>query len=264
MTGEARSSATVVLVRQGAVMPEVLMVRRHAKTAFGANYAFPGGVVDRCDCEVHARCQGPSASEADRRLSVDRNGLDYYSAAIRELFEETGVLLARDVDRQWAFDDPAGRETLRDLRRGLNDGSLMWPGMLRDHELGLASDTLEYFAHWITPVSEPKRFSTRFFVAEIPDDQEASHDGAELTDSQWMTAREVLRANKSGQMKIMFPTFTTLEAIADFSTTGDVLAWARNEGEQGVVALRPAIVSKDGRQTVVLPDEPGYPTDRGY
>jgi 8-oxo-dGTP pyrophosphatase MutT (NUDIX family) len=264
VTDVPRPSSTIVLLREAEGAPQVLMVHRHARTAFGNNYAYPGGVLDRCDCEVHARCAAPSARDADRLLGVEQNGLDYYSAAIRELFEETGVLLARKSDGQSLSGDPATVRELHELRTGLNAGRISWAELLREHDFLLATDGLEYFAHWITPVSEPKRFSTRFFMAQAPDGQEASHDGAELIDSRWMTAREVLRAGKSGEIKLIFATYKILLGIADLGSAGEVMAWAREVAAAGVAAVRPAIVQSGGRQRVVLPGDPEYPDEHGH
>ena len=160
-----------MLARPGRAEPELFMVRRHAKSAFGAAYAFPGGVVDPGDRLVHGFCQGISARAADEKLGVASGGLDYYSAAIRELFEESGVLLA-----------DAGNlgEALPVVRDALNDGSDSWDDFVRRNSLQLDCHALHYISHWITPPSQPKRYSTRFFLAALPDGQVASHCGGEL------------------------------------------------------------------------------------
>jgi 8-oxo-dGTP pyrophosphatase MutT (NUDIX family) len=133
----ARPSSTVVLVRAGTGEPELFMVRRHADSSFGAAYAFPGGVIDPEDKAVHAHCGGLTAREADARLGTSGEGLDYYSAAIRELFEETGVLLS-DVDRVAEGPDAA--------RDALNDGSDNWADFVKRNKLQLECGELHYFA----------------------------------------------------------------------------------------------------------------------
>jgi len=110
-----RPSSTVVLVRAGAGDPEIFMVRRHERSAFGSAHAFPGGVIDPEDTEVHEYCAGLSSADANSRLGVEDGGLDYYSAAVRELFEESGVLLA---------DLSSLDENIAAIRDALNDGSL--------------------------------------------------------------------------------------------------------------------------------------------
>ena len=122
------------------------MVRRHAKLSFGASYAFPGGVLDDSDSKVHERCDGLDASDADRLLGVSGGGLDYFSAAIRELFEETGVLLARST---------LSDVVLQSARKQLNVGSLPWNEFLADADLRLQCDLLHYVSVWVTPISEP-------------------------------------------------------------------------------------------------------------
>ena len=175
----ARPSSTVVLVRAAAAEPELFMVRRHAASSFGASYAFPGGVLDSDDATVHEYCKGLGEADADRHLGVRANGLDYYSAAIRELFEESGVLLA---------DLAAVDEDLGEVRDGLNCGAEDWSDFVTRNRLELRCDALHYFAHWITPRALSPRYSTRFFLAEMPAGQHAVHCGGELTDSCWLTA----------------------------------------------------------------------------
>ena len=128
---KARPSATVVLVREGASDPEILMVRRKAGDAFGDSYAFPGGVVDDDESQAQAFCRGATAEQANAELGLPGGGLDFYSAAVRELFEETGVLLARDPQGDWAFSgNPDAESLLRDLRRQLDSGVLPWAEIL--------------------------------------------------------------------------------------------------------------------------------------
>ena len=122
----ARPSSTVVLAREAADAPEIFMVRRHEDLSFGTAYAFPGGVVDPDDADVHPFCTGLSAEDADSRLGVQGNGLDYYSAAVRELFEESGVLLA---------DTASLDENLATVRAGLNDDSDNWADFVHRSEL---------------------------------------------------------------------------------------------------------------------------------
>ena len=264
MSGEPRPSATVLLIRQAEAAPEVFMVQRNPATAFGDVFAFPGGVLDLCDRQAQGFCPNTSQDSANRRLAVESDALAFFSAAIRELFEEAGVLLARGADGEWAFSRSAGRDDLQVVRHRLNAGELQWPDMLRDNNLQLATDALHYFAHWITPRSREKRFSTRFFAAEIPPGQQAGHDGAELTDSRWMSAADVLLAFRSKDIQLIFPTYMTLKAISEFSDRDEVLDWARERSESGVAAVTPAVVKIDGRPKVVLPGDPRYPDHDEY
>ena len=250
----ALPSATVVLVRDGADGPEVLMVLRHARTSFGASYVFPGGLLHADDDAVGARCLGIDDSDADRILSLERGGLAYFSAAIRELFEEAGVLLARDADGGWA-----NASALSHHREPLNDGSESWQTFLEQHDLRLVCDGLHYFSFWVTPREAHKRFSTRFFVAGLPDGQDAEHCGTEVTDSRWMTPAGALEESGAGKIEIPHPTIRTLKRLTPFRTSSDMVAWAKEQERAGVECLLPAIVTHGDAQRVVMPGDPDYP-----
>ena len=226
------------------------MVRRHAKSSFGAAYAFPGGVVDDDDAAVHEFCTGLSSRQADSRLGVKANGLDLYSAAIRELFEESGVLLASAEDLD---------EDICAVRDALNDGTERWLDFVTRNKLELQCDRLHYISHWITPIKQPKRYSTRFFLTELPIGQTAMHCGGELTDSRWITAHDMLEAGREGVVELHFPTIKTLESIARHKTLEALVEWARSCVEWGVTSMVPAIIVRDGKQEVVLPGEKDYP-----
>ena len=226
------------------------MVRRHSRSSFGGAYAFPGGVVDPEDSAVHDFCSGVSARVADSRLGVKRDGLDYYSAAIRELFEESGVLLA-NTDKV--------AEGLVAARDALNDGSDNWADFVQRNELELHCDALHYISHWITPPSEPRRYSTRFFLAAAPEGQEARHCGGELTNSCWISAHDVLAAGREGKLELHFPTIKTLESIARHKSFDELIDWAVSSVEWGVTSMLPIIIERDGKPDVVLPGDKDYP-----
>lgn len=246
----ARPSSTVVLARPGPGDPELFMVRRHERSSFGAAYAFPGGVLDAEDAAVYDYCKGISQRRANNWLGVKTGGLDYYSAAIRELFEESGVLLA-DAD--------AVTEDLCKVRDGLNDGSDNWLDFVARNALDLHCGELFYFSHWITPEILPHRYSTRFFVAALPEGQEASHCGGELTDSCWITAHDILVAGRAGDVELHFPTIKTLESIARHKTFAALLDWASACADWGVTSMLAVIIERDGKREVVLPGDKDYP-----
>ncbi len=250
---EARPSSTVVLVRDGLAAPEIFMVRRHERSSFGAAFAFPGGVVDAADASVREFCSGVSAAVANAYLGVDANGLDYYSAAIRELFEESGVLLA-DFSRV--------DENLADIRDGLNDGSASWDDLVRRYEMPLYCDRLHYFSHWITPPDRSKRYSTRFFLAVLPDAQVAEHCGGELTDSRWETAHDMLAAGRRGEVLLHFPTVKSLESVARHKTLAALTEWAASCSQWGVTTMMPMIIQRHGIDEIVLPGDRDYPGAR--
>ena len=239
-----------MLVRAGSGEPELFMVRRHAESSFGSAYAFPGGVVDPEDKEVHKLCKGLTSLEADKRLGVRGEGLDYYSAAVRELFEESGVLLS-DTDRVV--------EGLDAARDALNDSSDNWADFVTRNRLELHCDALHYISHWVTPPSQAQRYSTRFFVAVLPDGQYASHCGGELTGSCWATAHDTLKAGREGDVKLHFPTIKTLESIARHKTLDGLIEWAASCVNWGVTSMVPVIIDRDGRKEIVLPGDKDYP-----
>lgn len=246
----ARPSSTVAVVRRGSSEPELFMVRRHAQSSFGAAHAFPGGVIEDDDANVHDFCTGLSTEQADSRLGVKTGGLDLYSAAIRELFEESGVLLA---------DTHSIDEDLNAIREALNAGSESWFDFVSRNQLRLHCDQLHYFTHWVTPPTLPKRYSTRFFLAELPQGQTATHCGGELTESRWITAHDILEAGRTGEVELHFPTIKSLESIARHKTYEALIEWARSCVQWGVTSMVPVIITRDGEQEIVLPGDKDYP-----
>lgn len=228
------------------------MVRRHEASSFGMAYAFPGGVIDPEDAQIHDFC-GLGAADANKRLGVGDRGLDYYSAAVRELFEEAGILLA---------DTQSLGESLESIRDGLNDGSVNWAEFVRGNGLRLHCDELHYFSHWVTPPTMTKRYTTRFFLAEMPQGQIASHCGGELTDSCWTTAQDILAAGERRDVKLHYPTIKTLESIARYKTLEDLVDWARSCVERGITSMIPMVIERHGKAVVVLPGDKNYPGTR--
>lgn len=224
------------------------MVKRPVKASFGAVYVFPGGVVDDNDKEVRGACSGMPEADADQLLALKDGGLDYFIAAIRELFEETGVLLA---------DGDVVVDELESARAGLNSNSISWPNFVAGNALRLRCDQLHYFGHWITPDAYAKRYSTRFFVAEIPEGQVANHDEGELTASAWITARDALRPEGEEGLPLHFPTVKNLEEIAKHDSMDSLIAWANRCAIQGVVAVSPLVPGGNPNATPVMPDSAG-------
>lgn len=251
----ARPSATVALLRERDGHPELLMVKRRAGDAFGDSYAFPGGVVDHDESDAHGLIDGMMADEAAAILGISENALDYYSAAIRELFEETGILLARDNSGEWASDSPE----LQTLRIEVDKGRLPWSEFLETQGLRLACDVLHYFAHWETPLDQPKRWSTYFFFAEMPTTQEAIHDGSEVTDIRWLNAAEALAGAHDRKIKLPLPTTRILENIEHCTSVAKLLGWAESRRREGIIKLRPIFIRKNGRSKWVVLGDPDYP-----
>jgi len=250
--------SSTLLKTTGNGAPKLYLVQRHATTAFGESYAFPGGVVDPVDRNVHDRCRGISAATANAALKLREHALDFYSAAVRELFEETGVLLAHEPGGAWAF---TGQPALRaQLRAALLTGDCSWDKLLQAHDLQLACDTLHYIGHWETPIQRPKRFSTRFFVAAMPAGQQAQHAPGELTDGRWLSAAEALALSHDKVLHMPFPTLKNLQFITGFKSLDDLLHWAAARAASGIERIRPELIEIDGQLQPVLPGDPGYPS----
>ena len=255
----ARPSSAVILVREVERNIEVFMGQRHENATFASAYVFPGGVVSKDDSSIYPHCRGLKEDDANQILSVGSGGLDYYSAAIRELFEETGVLLAVTSNNQWISDNINPYPLLEKTRVNLRIGKLPWSKVLSNANITLATDELHYLGHWETPVTLNARFSTRFFLAELPTGQNAQHDGEELVASKWLKPSEALTLNKTGKIKLPFPQMKQLEILADFSTPETLLSWAHNRWREPIKKIRPWIRETKGKSQVILPWEPNYP-----
>ncbi len=246
-----RAAATVLLI---ADRPElkILMMRRHAKTLFaGGMWVFPGGAVDPEDVEIAVSGQveldypGPITAE---RPEDHRS---YYVAAIRECFEEAGILLTAP-DPSGSAPAPLSLAQKADLRAQLNAGTLSFNRLLTEYRLIPNAALIKPVARWITPIGSPKRFDARFFLAKHPLDQDASHDQGELIDSEWLSPKEILSRFNAGSMAIMTPTLRMIQNLKAFDTTDAVLAAMDQTKDYHQVLVDP-----DSR-ALLLPGETGY------
>lgn len=250
-------AATVTLIRNSDDGLEVLMLQRNFQSGFMPGmYVFPGGALDESDDSPEARalCVGLDDREASSILKLERGGLAYWIAAIRESFEEAGILLACDARGEMvALTEPAGTDRFRVHRHALNTGEQEFIALLATENLRLAADRLVYFSHWITPLGAPRRYDTRFFVARAPDAQDALHDNLETIGHVWVRPRAALEAHGGGKFNLRTPTLRTLELFAQFAAIDELLAAMRAPHE--VPAILPHI-ARDGRR--LLPGDPGY------
>ena len=257
----ARHASTVLLLRDSERGVEVFMERRHIKSDFvGGAYVFPGGRVDPEDRVDEALCHGLTDREASDRLSLQEGGLTFYVAAIRECFEEAGVLLAYDRDgRLLDFSDRSVEERYEALRAELNAGKLSLLDIAAREGLTLATDRISYWAHWVTPEGQPRRYDTRFFVTRAPRNQTAGHDDYELTNSAWVTAGEALEHGRRKEWMIIFPTIRNLMKLAQFDTAAAAIAAVEAQEEFPVIQPRVLLGrTPDDPPRPVIPGEEGY------
>ena len=223
-----RQAATLLPLRQGTGSLEVLLLQRAAQSAFlGGAYVFPGGALDAGDASPAwpLRVLGLDAALADRRLGVERGGLAYWIAAIRECFEEAGLLLA--VDRDGEPPSLARLPALARARAALNAGETTFAAVIAQEDLYLPAASLAYFAHWITPPLRSRRFDARFFLAVAPEGQDALHDSVETVHSLWLAPQDALDRAERGEIEMAFATRTMLAALARFATPDEAMAHAR-------------------------------------
>jgi 8-oxo-dGTP pyrophosphatase MutT (NUDIX family) len=247
---EPRHAATVVLLRDGAAGIEAYLLRRLGSMAFaGGMYVFPGGSVDPRDGDADIAWQGPPPAEWAAPLSADlplARGL--VAAAVRETFEESGVLLATPL--------PDDHDLLAREQAALLDRSASMAEVLARNGLVLRADLLRPWAHWVTPEIDPKRFDTRFFVAALPEGQEPVHYRGESDHSEWVAPRDAVERHARGELGMLPPTVFTLAELAAYDTVADVLAAATRRDVRRVL---PRIVVDGDDVLLLLPGDPGYP-----
>lgn len=221
----AKLASTVMLVRDDEGPLEVFMLRRAGSMAFAASmHVFPGGGADRRDAEDELPWAGPDVGEWAEVLETDEaSARMLVAAAVREIFEETGVLLASPVDDEGGTPDLAP-EVAADLRARLVAREIGFGEVLLEHHLVLRSDLLRYRAHWITPEVEPRRYDTRFFVAAVPVGQAPDGDTSEADHSEWVRPQAVLDAFADGDLLLMPPTIVCLEQLAGVTTVSGALS----------------------------------------
>lgn len=242
----ARLASTVALVRAAAAPVEVLLLRRHADLAFlGGTYVFPGGRVDDDDAEP-GRLVTPGEASA-RIPGVDGVGeATLRVAGIRELVEESGILLARR-DGAWATADEA-----RSVRDRIATGT-PFAQVVADDGWVLATDTLVPFGWIVTPRAQPKRFDTHFLLAELPPGQEASHDDGESDDLVWIDPAEAIDPTVGDPLPITPPTWFTLALLAQHRTLRALRQWA---GARVIERIEPVLALDGERRRVTFPNDP--------
>ena len=248
-----RNASTILLLRDNAAAKEieVFMMVRHYEIDFNSGaLVFPGGSVDKGDKEIIATPALYSGGEG-----LDEATLSFRIAAIRETFEESGILLARPKGSKDLIDAKSAEAIALAHRTELNEGKISFLRVLADNGMVLALDELMPYAHWITPEGMPKRFDTWFFLAAAPPEQAGAHDGKESTDSIWVSPREALEGGESGRFKLPFPTTRNLIKLGK---QGSVTAALDDSRGKPVVSVMP-VMTKDGdKRRLRIPIEAGY------
>jgi 8-oxo-dGTP pyrophosphatase MutT (NUDIX family) len=254
-----REAATVVLVRDRPGL-EVLMLRRtpHAVFSPGAS-VFPGGAVDDDDRSdrIAACVTGGDDPTVSAEMSLSRGGLAVKVAAVRECFEEAGLLLARDRRSGKPVDvaDPHRRARLAALRHEFNAGNRSWHDVLRAEEAVVDLRDLHVFAHWRTPIGAPRRYDTWFFVAAAPYGDDGIHDDGELVASEWLAPVDALAQHRDGDIDLIFPTMRTLTVLSQFASAHEAIDALRSGARD--TAGRPAVVHDGGGERVALATDSG-------
>src|SRR6516162_2961248 len=249
-----RPASTILLLRDSKTAKEieVFMMIRHYEIDFNSGaLVFPGGSVEKNDMEIIERSELYSGGGD----GLDAAALSFRIAAIRETFEESGILLARPKGSTALVDAKRASEIAAARRAELNEGKITFLKVLTDDGMLLALDALMPYAHWITPEGMPKRFDTWFFLAAAPEDQLGAHDGKESTDSIWVSPREALAGGETGRFKLPFPTTRNLIRLGKQASVQSALDDSRGKT---VVTVMPVMTRLNGGRQLRIPKEAGY------
>jgi 8-oxo-dGTP pyrophosphatase MutT (NUDIX family) len=252
---EPRQAATVLLLRDGTEGLEVYLQRRTRGMPFaGGMTAYPGGGVDPRDADTEVDWVGPSPADWAGAFGCDeRTARELVCAAVRETFEEAGVLLAGPADGVGAgrVVPSVSGEDWEAQRQALLTRQLSLAVLLADRGLAVRSDLLRPFAHWITPPVEPRRYDTKFFAAELPVGQEARHVSGEADEASWLTPSAALAELAAGTRPMLPPTIHTLGQLAPFA---DVAAALAGSPPEPLRPISPTFEDEPDGRWAVLPD----------
>ena len=238
------------------------MVRRHEGTAFmGGAHVFPGGRVDAADHDGGDDwCDGIAHAEVQLREMPRGDAIAYHVAAARELFEEAGVLLARDFTGAFVSLAGADHDRYKRARSAVHDGTMPLRLLVERERLRLALDALVVFAHWVTPPIDTRQFDTRFFMARVPPRQAPAHDDTETTQSAWVRPSDAIAQSLGGEIVLPPPTYTTLRELERFTSVDGALSWAR---QRRIVRRMPHLFEQDAQRMLLLPGDPLHPDPPG-
>ncbi|MDO9437525.1 NUDIX domain-containing protein [Hydrogenophaga sp.] len=246
-----RPAASLVVVRPAAAGFELLLLRRSERGDQNSGaWVFPGGLVERDDASASAWCGVLDDAAASKKLGLAAGGLDFFVAAVRECFEEAGLLFARDAQGACVA---VGAEH-GTARAALRERTLRFATYCEREGLCLAMDELAYMAHWVTPIGMPKRFDTRFFLAALPPGQTVLHDGIEVIDHVWRSPASILAAGDS--IHLLRVTRAIIELVAAFDGVASLMRWAQSG--RAVPSVHPRRCRDAGGPSSVLPGHPAY------
>ena len=250
----ARDAATVIVTRPSPAGAEILMLKRPGTMNFAAGaYVFPGGRVDAADADAGIGWHGAPPEEFGAKLGVSpAEARALVVAAVRETYEESGLLLAGTPDGGTVV--PSGPDWQRD-RAALNAGELSFPDFLVKRGLVILADTVVPWARWITPAAEPRRYDTRFFAALVPPGQSADGHIAEADRVDWVAPARALDAARAGEIVLLPPTATTLAEFA--AVTDDLSGFLRQP--RAITPIQPVVVAENGRAWLEIPEGVAYP-----
>ena len=241
-------ASTVLLLRDGAEGLEVFMVVRHHQIDFASGaLVFPGGKADPQDFDAELRELADNGHDDDKLFAAQ-------VSALRETFEECGILLARDLDTDKTIDG-VKLASLQQYRQPIVDHEMTFAELLRSQGLRLQCGELGHFAHWITPDMMPKRFDTHFYATAAPEDHLALHDGHESVDSVWIKPSTALAEAEAGTRTIIFPTLRNIEKLAKFDSVSAALNACRAETP---VPVTPWVEKRGDERYLCIPPDAGY------
>ena len=250
MTAKSTIPAATILLLRDEPSFEVLMIERHADIKFaGGAMVFPGGKIDKHDTAPIWKSHCTGLDNFDPAEHAPR------IAAIREAYEETGILLARDA--AGAMIDADGARALDQWRSGVESDASKFLELIRNEKLFLACDALCLFARWQPPIeAKHQRYHTWFFAAKTPLGQNAREDGNEATEALWTTPQHVLNARARGDRKMIFPTVRNVELLNVSENVEDVFDFA---SRRRIESVEPRIIKRNGDVFVTIPNDLGYP-----
>jgi 8-oxo-dGTP pyrophosphatase MutT (NUDIX family) len=258
-----KKASSVILLRDTLKGVETFLIQRHAASSFmGGFYAFPGGNLEAEDFseELLTHVEGITENEAWAllgRQSSPHIALAHWVTGIREVFEEVGVLFAKNGRGNLiSFEDETRGKKFERCRELINKDEMTFSQFIHQENLRLAADSLIHYSHWITPEVRKKRYDTHFFMTLVPEGQIPSADQKEITAGIWLTPQQALKANISGDIPLTPPALCMLEELTPFSSTEDIIGFARERTMS--VPIVPILTTINGYEVLLMPGDELY------